>query len=179
MKDASGAGLVKLEESLSDPPRASAELGDGKVDALFERGYRDFVSLPSANAAYHRLFADLAQPGRGSALFHCTTGKDRTGWAAASLLTLLGVSEEHVYADYLRSNQYTLPAYEKFIDAFVAAGGKRQIVEAVYSVKPTFLDAAFDEMRARHGSIETYFSAGLGIDSSAQRSLRERLLVPV
>ena len=53
---------------------------------LFEIGYREIVSLPSACAAYHRLFSDLTQEEHRPALFHCATGKDRTGWAAASPL---------------------------------------------------------------------------------------------
>ncbi len=89
---------------------------------------------------------------------------------------LLGVSEEQVYADYLRSNQYILPAYKKFIDAFVAKGGNPQIPSAVFGVKEAYLNASFDEMRQRYGTIENYFANGLGVDSVAQQSLRKRLL---
>jgi protein-tyrosine phosphatase len=179
MKDGQGDGPVQLDKLLSDPRHAGAALGDGKAEALFERGYRDFVSLQSAKAAYHQLFSDLAQPGNGPALFHCTGGKDRTGWAAASLLTLLGVSKKQVYADYLRSNQYVLPGYKKFIDAFVSKGGSPQIPIAVFGVKEAYLDASFDEVKQRYGSIENYFAKGLGIDSVAQQSLGRRFLAYV
>ena len=40
-------------------------------------------------------------------LFHCTAGKDRTGFAAAITLRLLGVPEETILEDYLLSNDYT------------------------------------------------------------------------
>ncbi|NED82509.1 tyrosine-protein phosphatase, partial [Streptomyces sp. SID11233] len=39
-------------------------------------------------------------------LYHCTAGKDRTGWATAALLTALGVPRETVTDDYLASNTY-------------------------------------------------------------------------
>jgi protein tyrosine/serine phosphatase len=58
-------------------------LGGGKAETMFEKGYREIVSLPSALDAYHRFFSDLAEEQHRPALFHCTTGKDRTGWAAA------------------------------------------------------------------------------------------------
>jgi protein-tyrosine phosphatase len=68
------------------------------------------------------LFIQLGEKNQLPSLFHCTTGKDRTGWAAAALLTLLGVPEEKVNEDYLRSNEYILPAYKQAIDGFVVRG---------------------------------------------------------
>ncbi|MFZ0032902.1 MAG: tyrosine-protein phosphatase, partial [Candidatus Cybelea sp.] len=177
LKDAPGAGAAQLGSLLKDPQKADATLGNGKAEALFIQSYRDFVSLPSAKSSYHRLFAALPRPGNGPALFHCTTGKDRTGWAAASLLTLLGVSKTQVYADYLRSNEYILPAYKSVTDAFVAKGGNPQITSAVLGVRKAYLDAAFDEVDRRYGSMESYFEMGLSIDGATQQLLRKRFLV--
>jgi protein-tyrosine phosphatase len=109
-------------------------------------------------------------------VFHCTKAKDRTGWAAAALLTLLGVPEEAVMADYMRTNDYTLPQFQHAIDAFVAGGGDRSIALAVLGVKPEYLEASLDEMQKRYGSIERYFSEGLGIDAAGQQALRTRFL---
>ena len=114
----------------------------------------------------------LGRPRGRPALFHCTTGKDRTGWAAAALLSLLGVPETVIFDDFLRSNDYILPAYQKTIDAFTKAGGDPAITQAILGVKPEYLRASFDEMRARYGTIEDYFAKALGIDASGQRSLR-------
>jgi protein-tyrosine phosphatase len=177
LKDAPGAGAAQLGSLLQDPQKADATLGNGKAEALFIQSYREFVTLPSAKSAYNRLFAALPHPANGPALFHCTTGKDRTGWAAAALLTLLGVSEAQVYADYLRSNEYILPAYKSLIDAFVAKGGDPQITSAVLGVRKAYLDASFDEVDRRYGSVESYFEKGLSIDAATQQLLRKRFLV--
>jgi protein-tyrosine phosphatase len=177
LNDAPGAGPAQLGSLLQDPQKADATLGNGKAEALFSQAYRDFVTLPSAKSAYHRFFAALSNPGDWPALFHCTTGKDRTGWAAASLLTLLGVSHAQVDADYLRSNEYILPAYKSLIDAFVAKGGNPQITSAVLGVRKAYLDAAFDEVDRRYGSMESYFEMGLSIDGATQQLLRKRFLV--
>ena len=49
---------------------------------LFEKGYREIVSLPSALAAYRTFFVDIASDAHFSALFHTARpAKDRTGWA--------------------------------------------------------------------------------------------------
>jgi protein-tyrosine phosphatase len=68
--------------------------------------YLEFITPPSANTAFRQLFVELSQKKQLPSLYHCTTGKDRTGWASAALLTLLGVPEDKVYEDFLRSNEY-------------------------------------------------------------------------
>lgn len=176
MADFPTAGPANMMELLSDPLKANEELGNGKVEALFKDAYRQFITLPSAQAAYRELFMALIDKDQLPALFHCTTGKDRTGWAAASLLTLLGVPKEVVMEDYLRSNQYILPMYEKVIEQFIEAGGDPSIPTASLGVKEEYLNAALDEVQAKYGSIENYFSKALGISANMQDSLRDLFL---
>ncbi len=176
MADLNSAALPDFKGLLRKPKEANVVLGDGKVDALFIAGYREFITLPSANRAYRTLFVSLADSKNLPAVFHCASGKDRTGWAAAALLTLLGVAKETVMADYMRTNEYTLPQSASVIDGFVAAGGDRAIAEAVFGVKPEYLEASFDEMQKRYGTIEAYFAKGLGIDAAGQKALRDRFL---
>jgi protein-tyrosine phosphatase len=176
MADVKPGALPDINGLLRKPKEADVVLGDGKVEALFVTGYREFVTLPSARRAYRTLFISLANSKNLPAVFHCASGKDRTGWAAAALLTLLGVPKETVMADYMRTNDYTLPQSATVIDGFVAAGGDRAIPEAVIGVKPEYLQASFDEMQKRYGTIEGYFAKGLGIDAAQQKALRDRFL---
>ena len=176
MKDKSDAAPAQLLTLLRNPKQANVALGGGKAEAIFEESYREFVSLPSARSAYHEFFISLGDQKKLPALFHCTTGKDRTGWAAAALLTLLDVPKETVMEDYLRSNDYILPLYKKGIDAFVAGGGEQSIPQAILGVKAEYLEAAFDEMQTKYGAIENYFFEALGIDASTQKALRDLYL---
>lgn len=176
MADIPGAGAGDLSELLADPAKANRDLGNGKAEALFSRAYRQSVSLPSSKIAYRQLFLSLGDKNNLPALFHCASGKDRTGWAAAALLTILGVPMETVKKDYLRSNEYILPQYEKATREFIAAGGSPSIPSAIFGVKEEYLDAAFDEMTIQYGSIENYFTEGLGISAAQQTALREVFL---
>jgi protein-tyrosine phosphatase len=176
LADEKGAAAAELEALLHQPKKANVVLGGGKIEAMFMQVYRAFITLPSAKQSYRTLFLDLAKPEMAPGVFHCTTGKDRTGWAAAALLTLLGVPKETVMADYMRTNEYTLPQFQHAIDAFVAGGGERSIALAVLGVKREYLEASFDEMQKQYGSIEKYFSEGLGIDVAGQQALRTRFL---
>jgi protein-tyrosine phosphatase len=110
------------------------------------------------------------------ALLHCTTGKDRTGWAVAALLLLLGVTEDDVYADYLLTNKQLLPAMRPIVDRFVAAGGDADLLAPLLGVQAEYLDIAVDEMRQRFGSIEEYFINGLNLDQATIERLRTNFI---
>jgi protein-tyrosine phosphatase len=167
-----------LQQVETDPAAAEVMLGGGRAKALFERAYRAVVSLPSARAAYRRLFRDLLEHERRPVLFHCETGKDRTGWAAAALLLLLGVSDELVMREYLLTNEELLPAEKPLLDRFRAAGVGPDVILPLVAVEPDYLAAALDEMRKDFGAIEGYFATALGIDEAGQAALRSALVEP-
>lgn len=176
LADANQVSPAMLDQLMKNPEEANKILGGGRIDTMFMKGYRDFITLPSARTSYNELFLSLADPDKTPALFHCTTGKDRTGWAAAALLTLLGVSPEIVMEDFLKSNDYIIPMYRKQIDGFAAAGGDSLIPLAIFGVKPKYLRASFDEVQKNYGTIENYFSDALGIDTKQQEKIRDKFL---
>ena len=174
--DIESSAPAELDTLLRDPKKANVTLGGGKIEALFKKGYREFISLPSARKSYRTLYLSLSNEQMAPGVFHCTTGKDRTGWATAALLTLLGVPKETVMADYMRTNENTIPHFQREINDFVANGGDRAIAIAIYGVKPEYLEAAFEEMQKQYGTIEKYFANGLGIDAAGQKTLRDLFL---
>lgn len=174
LADESQAGPAELLHLLGDPQAANAKLGGGKAAALFAHGYAAFVSLPSARAGFGRMFRDLTDRANLPALYHCTTGKDRTGWASAALLTLCGVSPDDVMADYLRSNDFILPEYQAMIDQYVAKGVEQDILLSILGVREEYLRVSYTEMQSKFGTIEQYFETGLGLDRTAQKALRDQ-----
>lgn len=177
LADRPGAGPAQMLQVLSDPKAAEELLGDGKAVRIFEESYRQFLSLPSATNGYRQFFTILAEKEHRPALFHCTTGKDRTGWAAASLLMLLGVSDEDVLADYLLTNESLVPALQPIVDKFASIGGDPQLLAPVVGVQTEYLEAARAEMESRYGDVESYFSTGLGLSAQTIDALRSALVV--
>ena len=173
--DAPNAAPAQLPRIMADPQSAAGMLGGGKAEAMFERGYRDLVSLPSALQAYRTFFDTLANDARRPLLFHCTTGKDRTGWAAAVLLTVLGVSRDDIMRDYLLTNQQLLPALQPVVDRFAQAGGDPTLLAPVLGVRPQYLHAAFDEVQGRFGSMESYIADGLQMNGEMRSHFRRVL----
>lgn len=179
LADSKMAVPANLVTVLTDPS-AIGELnkylaGEGVADAMATT-YRGLVSSTSARAGYSRFYRGLLGEDRSPSLFHCTTGKDRTGWAAASFLSLMGVSRDDVFHDYLLTNDRLVPALAPVFEKFAEAGGDPDLLSEVLGVRAAYLEAAFDEVDSVHGSIESYFADGLRIDAGAQKALRERFL---
>ena len=176
LADSGEADPAVIFELMRDPPLASRRLADGGMQRFYVAAYRDMIHLPSARAAYGTLLRTLAaNPGR-PALVHCTTGKDRTGWAVASLLLWLGVRPDVVMREYLLSDAQVRRAFAPAVEDFVARGGEREIYEPLIGVQPSYLDAAIDAMHDAYGSIEAYVSDGLGLDLAEQVALKTSLL---
>ncbi|RKT04371.1 protein-tyrosine phosphatase [Streptomyces sp. 3211.6] len=168
---------AQLKDLLADPVVAEEHLGDGKARALFGSVYRSFVTTASAHAAYHTLLTEAADPQAGPLLFHCTAGKDRTGWGATVLLSVLGADDETLMAEYLSVNPAVKAAFAPMIEGFTAAGGDPDIALALIGVFPSYLEAGLDELYLRFGSMEKYVREGLKVPDETVEALRARLVV--
>ncbi|CAH1660974.1 tyrosine-protein phosphatase [Chelatococcus asaccharovorans] len=173
--DVPGAVPARLSEVMAEPQKAVGLLGGGKAEAMLEHGYRQIVGLPSAIQAYRDFIVLLSSGDRRPLLFHCTTGKDRTGWAAAVVLTILGVSRDDVMRDYMLTNVELLPSLQPVVVEFSMAGGDPELLEAVLGVRNGYLDAAFDEASKCYGSMDGYLTIGLGINDRLRQRLRDDL----
>ncbi|MBB4892755.1 protein-tyrosine phosphatase [Streptomyces olivoverticillatus] len=165
---------ARLETVLGNPAAAEEHLGGGKAEKLLCETYRSFVASESACQAYGLLLTSLAEPDCGPLLFHCTAGKDRTGWAASVILLLLGADEATVEREYLDVAPAVRAAFAPLIERFTAAGGDPEITDAILGVRPAYLAAALEEMHRAHGDVETYVRDGLGVPDQAVDRIRAR-----
>ncbi|MGD6744852.1 tyrosine-protein phosphatase [Streptomyces sp. BH106] len=143
----------------------------GAVEMMTD-GEKFMVSGDTAKAAYRKVFSGVADG--DDALFHCTAGKDRTGWANAALLTALGVPRDIVMKDYLASNDYRAEANEAALASMPPEQAK--VYKPMLDVRAEYLNSGFDEVRDRFGSFSTYEKRALGLDADELRSLKRELL---
>ena len=153
---------------LSDLTDAGHKLTQADVVRHMQDTYRGFVRDNTHRFA--SLFGHLLE--RGDPLvFHCTAGKDRTGFAAALILLSLGVSNDDVMRDYLLTNERLKPKTEW-------KGLAPEVASVLYRVQPEFLDAAFEVVQQKYGDVETYLREGLGLREAERARLRELYLEP-
>jgi protein-tyrosine phosphatase len=151
---------------------AGSELTPAVTVELMKETYRSFV-FDNADR-FARLF-QLLLHSDAPLVFHCTAGKDRTGWAAALILRALGVSRDEVMEDYLLTNAlYQGPAAA----AAVVASGRlpRDVLEVLWRVQAPFLDSALDLVEREHGGMDRYLAEVLGMDRAARAQLAARYL---
>lgn len=166
--DNSGADLISALRT----PHTTASI----AKRIMTETYRELLDEQADSFA--ELFRRIAQ-GDMPVLFHCALGKDRTGIAAALLLALVGVSRDNITEDYLHTRSTT---ERSMTDARVALAqnGISEIDAAVllpvFEADPSYLDAAFDEIERRFGTVETYAYRQLGLTSADIGMIRTRLL---
>lgn len=135
---------------------------------LMQETYRGFVRENTPRFA--ALFAHLLQAHETPLVFHCTAGKDRTGFAAALILLSLGVSREDAMQDYLLTNVH-LP-----MEAGARGAVPAEVVAVLYRVQEEFLAAALAAVEEDFGSVDGYLSAGLGLKAAERAQLAQRYL---
>jgi protein-tyrosine phosphatase len=130
-------------------------------------------------ASYRHLFAQLAQ-GRVPLLFNCSAGKDRTGIAAALILSTLGVPRETIEQDYLLSNATADSLQVMMMDrnpryaALLAIDP--EALRPVLLADPSYLATAYAAIEERYGNITTYLEQHLGVTAPHRAALRALLL---
>jgi protein-tyrosine phosphatase len=117
----------------------------------------------------------LAGPDALPAVFHCTAGKDRTGVLSALLLSVLGVDEPTVVADYALSGEAMLRLRAKLILKYPEGRETIENIDEVFSADPAQMELLLDHLRAEYGSAEAYL-AGLGARLDLVEALRGALL---
>ena len=141
--------------------QAGHQLGARDAVALMQNTYRAFVADNTPRFA--ELFAHLLD-GESPLVFHCTAGKDRTGFAAALILLSLEVPRDVVMRDYLLTNELYRRTHTAQTDT------PQEVLDVLWRVQEEFLEAALQEVDRRHGGIQAYL-AEIGVG----RRERERL----
>ena len=126
--------------------------------------YEDFVLDETCQTQYKKFFDIIQHKNRTPILFHCTAGKDRTGFATAMILAALKVDFEQILEDYLASNIYL---EQKYAHILKINPDYKYLIE----VYPEYLEKSFDTIKKNFGTIEYYLSNILGVDLQLMEDL--------
>ena len=158
--------FIKALPNAEDFARAPGFLGTQYTEMLDE-------ATPQIIGALSALAAPDARP----AVFHCTAGKDRTGLLSALVLSLLGVPEETVIADYALSDAAMSRLRAKLIKKYPDGGSVIADSDVLFSADPANMVALFAHLRNRYGTVAEY-AVQVGVPAGVVERLRESLLEP-
>lgn len=149
-----------------------------KFNAMMPEMYTRVIIDGNAHL-YGDILRRIANTDNLPVLIHCTAGKDRTGVAAMLILSLLGVPEDVILADYSLSNLY-YDSYLKFgalaIGSIAWTGVKAEDLQPLFISHPDTLKTAIAHIHRKYGSVENYLRSAAGVNDALQQKIKANLL---
>ncbi len=159
-------------------PVGMSKIGkEGEEQLMLLKQY--YNEIPFDNEALRLLMSKVAD-GSVPLLFHCHTGKDRTGVFAMVLLLALGIDEETVFQDFMLSNEFHKETIEQELslnkEKIKEHPVLRELICMRTGVTETIGRSVISEIQNRHGSIEKYFRREFSMDENSLSNLRDMYL---
>ena len=152
----------------------------GVMDTYMTGMYRQLISDPMAIYGTQKFFKQLIAANGDPVLWHCTSGKDRTGIEAYLLMCALGVSEDVARAEYLNTNVFMAEKAQANYDKAYSITHSKWIASEFYKyegVSEMWLDVALKVM-ARYGGVDGYLRSVIKLTDEDFAALKDIYLEP-
>lgn len=149
-----------------------------------------YISMAEESRDWARDVLQIAAENPGALLYHCTTGKDRTGLMTCYLLSIAGVGRADIAADYCVSQLFLEPVYEKMRSGKFMMGpppgeapeGKNpppmpKMDGSFFETPATAMLTLIDYLTERYGGVVPYLRA-IGIPEETMNAIREKFTEP-
>ena len=154
--------LIPAFQQIAEDKNMPADVAINKAVTLM-RGL--YIGLVSDYIDIFRKFFNIIQnQDNVPILFHCSAGKDRTGIASALLLSALGVDRKEIFDDYMLTNKALIGKYD-YLDSF------GPITIFFKTVRSEFLEASFEYIETKYGSVNKYLTNELNVNIQHIRNL--------
>lgn len=171
------------EEQATPPHLAFLAQPDASPDLVTRQmivGYRGYPFDPHYIAVYREYFGLLGEID-GPVMINCHAGKDRTGFLCALTLHALGVHRDDIFADYLATNRHNRAdeRMTEMMEQFARNNGRpasEPLLRRMMAADAAYLEAAFEEIEARHGAVDAYLEAVVGLTAAQRDGLRVKLV---
>ena len=142
----------KVTELLKELDKKNTQKTD--LNEIFQQAYRKYTN--ENLDTFKEFFKILFKNSGFKIIFHCTAGKDRTGFAAALILLLFGVNRRGIFEDYMLSNEHYKPTVN--VTKEVNQIGVKELLK----VDESWLDAGLKEFETNAGNITEFATELIG-----------------
>ncbi|MCP5301566.1 MAG: tyrosine-protein phosphatase [Pseudomonadales bacterium] len=157
------------------------ELNTDTAHQTFVNIYKKFAH--EVATPFCKMFPLLIKNSGQASLFHCSAGKDRTGIAAALILSALDVPRDTIIEDYLLTAQYmdTESALDMIEDFLGVNSENTEQVERdwlvpIVSVHEDFIGSFFTSLENDYGSVDSYLNKALALSPADIQTMRDLFL---
>jgi len=156
--------------------RAKSLLEDGGSRKLLEGMYGQMAQNTECIDKIREFFELLLVQKDGAVVWHCTSGKDRTGVLGVLLLWALGADMETMKEDYLFTNEQNTSYRENLLDRMRNRGAEDDVVEEMKileSVDWLYIESFLKSLEERYGSINAFLIEKIGMTEERRKQLIE------
>lgn len=137
-----------------------------------------YITRCEDNRPWVRRFLELVAEAPAGLLFHCTTGKDRTGLCACFLLSLAGVDRADIVADYAVSEIYLQPVFRAMRDGQLKPQGDGSCYhETMFHTPPSAMEGLLDHLHGAYGSVTEYLRT-TGVAEATLEAIIKKFVEP-
>lgn len=138
--------------------------------------YKGFLEESSLEG-YRKFFNILLEDHPKGILFHCTAGKDRTGFAAILIEYILGISKEDILEDYMYTEECSKEEIDYLTNYYVdkIKDNAEEVTKAVrnaFAPQKEYLEILEKEIIKRYQLIDKFLEKELGIDKDKKLKLQ-------
>ena len=146
---------------------------------IAQQMYPNLTNDPECRKQFRQFFRLILETTHGAILYHCTQGKDRTGFASALILAALGAGRDTIVADFDATNRVYEEDVRQCCQNVRLMGGKEIEIATVKSFLGANTDnfiKALESIDKEFGSMEAYLKGPIGLTDQDILTLRERYL---
>ncbi len=159
--------MKTLFEQLAKNKQAILGLGDFMVN-----GYRTMAREPEA---FRCFFDRMKETPNQPILFHCASGKDRTGICGALLMRILDFPKEIIEMDYLRSNQHISMRDQnilKLLHEKIEDEDVRRILSEIFSVRTGYINTFWEEAEKQYDHFDYFLEKRMNITEKDRENFK-------
>lgn len=167
------ASAVEKSASVQDMLLHSQDIEEEMITT-----YKNIVMCDSAKKGYKTFLEEILSL-KEPILFHCFAGKDRTGFAAALILKIAGISDNDIMKDYLKTNAERKVANQELIDKLKPQLSSEQLkaLPVALTVESKYLMAAKDEIIKNYKTFDNYLVEGLQLEKDYASEFRNAFIL--
>ena len=146
---------------------------------IAQQMYPNLTNDPECREQFRQFFRLILETTHGAILYHCTQGKDRTGFASALILAALGAGRDTIVADFDATNRVYEEDVRQCCQNVRLMGGKENEIATVKSFLGANTDnfiKALESIDKEFGTMEAYLKGPIGLTEQDILTLRERYL---
>ena len=159
--------------------------GEGKpMPPMEKKGWgAQYIDMAESSRDWAIDVLNIAANNPGALLYHCTTGKDRTGLLSCYLLSIAGVQRPDIAADYCVSQIFLEPVYERMRSGSIQIGpppgdkkgpaGGPMMDESFFQTPASAMLTLIDYLTKTYGGVVEYLQV-IGVSEEIMEKIREK-----